>query len=159
MNPGQYPPQGYPPQGYPPQQYPPQGYPPQQYPPQGYPPQQYPPQGYPPQNQQYQPPKVNMNQQQIAFIQNMFNNPQAGLQWVNDTFNRLKDASGTIPRATFGQKIVEIAKSLGAPEPDPISLEGAIQSADPNGDGKITFDEFKRFCVQSGDGLLLLLGL
>ena len=159
MNPGQYPPQGYPPQGYPPQQYPPQGYPPQQYPPQGYPPQQYPPQGYPPQNQQYQPPKVNMNQQQIAFIQNMFNNPQAGLQWVTDTFNRLKDASGTIPRATFGQKIVEIAKSLGAPEPDPISLEGAIQSADPNGDGKITFDEFKRFCVQSGDGLLLLLGL
>ena len=119
---------------------------------------QYPPQGYPPQDQQYQP-KVNMNQQQIAFIQNMFNNPQAGLQWVTDTFNRLKDGSGTIPRATFGPKIKEIAMSLGAPEPDPISLEGAIQSADPNGDGKITFDEFKRFCVQSGDGLLLLLGL
>ena len=158
-----YPPQGY--QGYPPQGY--QGYPPQnqQYPPQGYPPQnqQYPPQGYPPQNQQYppgyQPPKVNMNKQQIDFIQNMFNNPQLGIQWVNDTFNRLKDASGTIPRATFGQRIKEIAMSLGAPEPNPQSLEAAVSAADPDGDGKITYDEFKNFCVEAGDGLLLLLGL
>ena len=146
-----YPPQGY--QGYPPQGY--QGYPPQN--------QQYPPQGYPPQNQQYppgyQPPKVNMSKQQIDFIQNMFNNPQLGIQWVNDTFNRLKDASGTIPRATFGPKIKQIAMSLGAPEPDPQSLEASIQAADPNGDGKITYDEFKNFCVQAGDGLLLLLGL
>ena len=176
--PQQYPPQQYPPQQYPPQQYPPQQYPPQQYPPQGqqYPPQQYPPQQYPPQGQQYppqdqqyqqyppqdpnyQPPKCNMTQQQIDFIQNLFNNPQTGIQWVNDTFNRLKDSSGTIPRATFGPKIKEIAMSLGAPEPNPQSLEAAVSAADPDGDGKITYDEFKNFCVEAGDGLLLLLGL
>ena len=169
--PQQYPPQQYPPQQYPPQQYPPQQYPPQQYPPQQYPPQQYPPQGqqYPPQDQQYQqyppqdpnyqPPKCNMTQQQIDFIQNLFNNPQTGIQWVNDTFNRLKDSSGTIPRATFGPKIKEIAMSLGAPEPNPQSLEAAVSAADPDGDGKITYDEFKNFCVEAGDGLLLLLGL
>ncbi len=158
MNPP-YPPQQYPPQQYPPQQYPPQQYPPQQYPPQQYPPnQQYPPQQYPPQPDPNAP-KVNMTQQQIAFIQNLFNNPQTGIQWVNDTFNRLKDHTGTIPRATFGPKIKEIAMSLGAPEPNPESLEAAIQAADPNGDGKITYDEFKNFCVDAGDGLLLLLGL
>ena len=173
--PQQYPPQQYPPQQYPPQQYPPQQYPPQQYPPQQYPPQQYPPQGqqyppqgqqyppqgqqYPPQDPNYQPPKCNMTQQQIAFIQNLFNNPQTGIQWVNDTFNRLKDSSGTIPRATFGPKIKEIAMSLGAPEPNPESLEAAVAAADPNGDGQITYDEFKNFCVEAGDGLLLLLGL
>ena len=164
--PQQYPPQQYPPQQYPPQQYPPQQYPPQQYPPQQYPPQQYPPQGqqyppqqYPPQDPNYQPPKCNMTQQQIAFIQNLFNNPQTGIQWVNDTFNRLKDSSGTIPRATFGPKIKEIAMSLGAPEPNPQSLEAAVSAADPDGDGKITYDEFKNFCVEAGDGLLLLLGL
>ena len=161
--PQQYPPQQYPPQQYPPQQYPPQQYPPQQYPPQGqqYPPQQYPPQGqqYPPQDPNYQPPKCNMTQQQIAFIQNLFNNPQTGIQWVNDTFNRLKDSSGTIPRATFGPKIKEIAMGLGAPEPNPESLEAAVAAADPNGDGQITYDEFKNFCVEAGDGLLLLLGL
>ena len=160
MNPPQqYPPQQYPPQQYPPQQYPPQQYPPQQYPPQQYPPQQYPPQQYPPQ-QQYQPPKCNMTKQQIEFIQNLFNNPQSGIEWVNNTFNRLKDPkSNTIPRATFGPKIKEIAMSLGAPEPNPQSLEAAVAAADPDGDGKITYDEFKNFCVEAGDGLLLLLGL
>ena len=144
MNPpqGQYPPQGYPPQGQ--QQYPPQGQ--QQYPPQGQ--QQYPP-----------PPKCNMSKQQIDFIQNLFNNPQSGIEWVNKTFDRLKDQSGTIPRSTFGPKITEIAMSLGAPEPNPEYLEAAIAAADPNGDGKITYDEFKNFCVEAGDGLLLLLGL
>ena len=100
-----------------------------------------------------------MNQQQISFIQDLFNNPQKGIAWVNNTFNRLKDASGTIPRSTFGPRIKEIAMSLGAPEPDPQSLEAAIQAADPNGDGKITYDEFKTFCVEAGDGLLILLGL
>ena len=153
--PQQYPPQGYPPQQYPPQQYPPQGYPPQQNQPQGYPPQQYPPQGY----QEYQPPKPNMTQEQITYIQNLFNNPQTGIEWVNNTFNRLKDQTGTIPRATFGPKIKEIAMSLGAPEPDPQSLEAAVAAADPNGDGQITYDEFKNFCVDAGDGLLQLLGL
>ena len=146
--------------GYPPQQYPPQQYPPQQYPPQQYPPQQYPPQQYPPQSQQpYTPPKCNMSQQQISFIQNLFNNPQAGIDWVNKTFDSLKDHTGTIPRATFGPKIKAIAMSLGAPEPDPESLEAAVAAADPNGDGQITYDEFKNFCVEAGDGLLLLLGL
>ena len=160
--PQQYPPQGYQPQQYPPQQYPQQQYPPQQYPPQNYPPQQYPPQQYPQQGYQpqgYQPPKPNMTQAQINFIQNLFNNPQTGIQWVNDTFNRLKDHTGTIPRATFGQRIKEIAMSLGAPEPNPQSLEAAVAAADPNGDGQITYDEFKNFCVDAGDGLLQLLGL
>jgi Ca2+-binding EF-hand superfamily protein len=100
-----------------------------------------------------------MSQQQIDFIQNMFNDPQRGIEWVNNTFNRLKDPSGTIPRATFGHKIKEIAMSLGAPEPDPLSLQEAINAADPDGDGRITYDEFKNFCVQAGDGLLHLLGL
>ena len=110
-----------------------------------------------PEVQSLQPP--NMKQEQIAFIQNLFNNPQEGINWVNKTFNSLKDASGTIPRATFGPKIKEITMGLGAPEPRPEDLEAAIQRADPNGDGKITYDEFKNFCVESGDGLLLLLGL
>ena len=100
-----------------------------------------------------------MTQQQISFIQNLFNNPQAGIEWVNNTFNRLKDGSGTIPRATFGPKIKEIAMGLGAPEPDPQSLEAAVAAADPDGDGHITYKEFKNFCVEAGDGLLLLLGL
>ena len=103
--------------------------------------------------------KPNMSPQQISFIQNLFNNPQAGIDWVNNTFNSLKDQSGTIPRATFGSKIKEITMGLGAPEPKPEDLEAAIQRADPNGDGKITYDEFKDFCVASGDGLLTLLGL
>ena len=100
-----------------------------------------------------------MSQEQIQFIQNLFNNPQSGIEWVNKTFDRLKDQSGTIPRATFGPKIKEIAMSLGAPEPNPESLEAAVSAADPDGDGKITYDEFKNFCVEAGDGLLLLLGL
>ena len=104
-------------------------------------------------------PKPNMRPDQIAFIQNLFNNPQAGIDWVNKTFNSLKDASGTIPRATFGPKIKEITMALGAPEPTPEDLEAAIQRADPNGDGKITYNEFKDFCIYSGDGLLTLLGL
>ena len=103
--------------------------------------------------------KVNMKEEQIKFIQNLFNNPKAGLEWVNKTFDSLKDASGTIPRSTFGPKIKEIAMGLGAPEPRPEDLEAAIAAADPNGDGKITYDEFKNFCVNSGDGLLILLGL
>ncbi len=103
--------------------------------------------------------KVNMKEEQIKFIQNLFNNPKAGLEWVNKTFDSLKDASGTIPRSTFGPKIKEIAMGLGAPEPRPQDLEAAIAAADPNGDGKITYDEFKNFCVNSGDGLLILLGL
>ena len=103
--------------------------------------------------------KPNMSQEQIAFIQNLFANPQAGLDFVNKTFDSLKDASGSIPRATFGPKIKEITMGLGAPEPKPEDLEAAIQRADPNGDGKITYDEFKDFCVASGDGLLTLLGL
>ena len=48
--------------------------------------------------------------------------------------------------------------SLGAPEPKPEDLEGAIAAADPNGDGKITYDEFKNFCIEAGDGLLALIG-
>ena len=48
---------------------------------------------------------------------------------------------------------------LGAPEPDPQSLEAAVAAADPDGDGHITYKEFKNFCVEAGDGLLLLLGL
>ena len=103
--------------------------------------------------------KVNMKEEQIKFIQNLFNNPKAGIEWVNKTFDSLKDASGTIPRSTFGPKIKEIAMGLGAPEPRPQDLEAAIAAADPNGDGKITYDEFKNFCVNSGDGLLILLGL
>ena len=86
----------------------------------------------------------------------MFNDPKTGIEWVNKTFNSLKDASGTIPRATFGPKIVKIAMSLGAPEPNKESLDAA---ADPNGDGKITYDEFKNFCVEAGDRLLTLLEL
>ena len=110
---------------------------------------------------QYEVPdiKVNMKEEQIKFIQNLFNNPKAGIEWVNKTFDSLKDASGTIPRSTFGPKIKEIAMGLGAPEPRPQDLEAAIAAADPNGDGKITYDEFKNFCVNSGDGLLILLGL
>ena len=110
---------------------------------------------------QYEVPdiKVNMKEEQIKFIQNLFNNPKAGLEWVNKTFDSLKDASGTIPRSTFGPKIKEIAMGLGAPEPRPQDLEAAVAAADPNGDGKITYDEFKNFCVNSGDGLLILLGL
>ena len=103
--------------------------------------------------------KYNMKQEQIAFIQNLFNNPQSGIDWVNNTFNSLKDQSVTIPRATFGQKFKSIAKSLGAPDPRPEDLEAAIARADPNGDGKITYDEFKNFCIDTGDGLLELLGL
>ena len=110
---------------------------------------------------QYEVPdiKVNMKEEQIKFIQNLFNNPKVGIEWVNKTFDSLKDASGTIPRSTFGPKIKEIAMGLGAPEPRPQDLEAAIAAADPNGDGKITYDEFKNFCVNSGDGLLILLGL
>ena len=93
------------------------------------------------------------------FIQNLFNNPQEGINWVNKTFNSLKDASGTIPRATFGPKIKAIAMGLGAPEPNEQSLEAAVAAADPDSDGKITYDEFKNFCVEAGDGLLVLLGL
>ena len=101
----------------------------------------------------------NMKQEQIDFIQNLFNNPEKGLEWVTNTFNSLKDESGTIPRSTFGPKIKKITMDLGAPEPRPEDLEAAIARADPNGDGQITFDEFKNFCVDSGDGLLILLGL
>ena len=104
-------------------------------------------------------PKPNMTQEQIDFVQKLFNDPQAGLDWVNNTFNSLKDASGTIPRATFGPKIKEIAMGLGAPEPNEQSLEAAVAAADPDSDGKITYDEFKNFCVEAGDGLLTLLGL
>ena len=111
------------------------------------------------QEEQYIPPKPNMTKEQISYIEQLFNDPKAGIDWVNKTFNSLKDASGTIPRATFGPKIVEIAKSLGAPEPNQESLEAAVAAADPNGDGKITFDEFKNFCIDAGDGLLHLLGL
>ena len=103
--------------------------------------------------------KVNMKEEQIKFIQSLFDDPKAGLDWVNKTFDSLKDASGTIPRATFGPKIKEIAMGLGAPEPRPQDLEAAVAAADPNGDGKITYDEFKNFCVNSGDGLLILLGI
>ena len=103
--------------------------------------------------------KPDMKKEQIEYIKNLFYNPQAGLDWVNKTFDSLKDASGTIPRATFGPKIKEITMGLGAPEPKPQDLEAAIQRADPNGDGKITYDEFKNFCIDSGDGLLTLLGL
>ena len=109
--------------------------------------------------QNYVPPKPNMSQQQIDFIQKLFNEPQAGLEWVNNTFNSLKNESGTIPRDTFGPKIKAIAMGLGAPEPNEDSLAAAVAAADPNGDGKITYDEFKNFCVQAGDGLLNLLGL
>ena len=94
-----------------------------------------------------------------AFVQNLFDNPQAGIEWVNNTFNSLKDASGTIPRATFGPKIKSIAMSLGAPEPKPEDLEGAIAAADPNGDGKNTFDEFKNIYIEADDGLLALIGV
>jgi len=104
-------------------------------------------------------PQYNMKEQQVAFIQNLFNNPQAGIEWVNNTFNSLKDQTGTIPRATFGDKIKAIAMGLGAPEPKPEDLEAAIAAADPNGDGKITYDEFKNFCIDAGDGLLNLLGV
>ena len=103
-------------------------------------------------------PYYSMQPQQLSYLQNLFNNPQAGIDWVNNTFNQLKDQSGTIPRATFGQRIREIAISLGAPEPQPQDLEAAVQAADPNGDGMITYDEFKNFCVNAGDGLLALLG-
>ena len=48
---------------------------------------------------------------------------------------------------------------LGAPEPNEQSLEAAVAAADPDSDGKITYDEFKNFCVEAGDGLLVLLGL
>ena len=104
-------------------------------------------------------PKPEMEQAQIAFIQNLFDNPQAGIEWVKKTFDSLKDESGTIPRASFGPKIKAISMGLGAPEPKADDLEAAIQRADPNGDGKITFDEFKNLCIDSGDGLLTLLGL
>ena len=104
-------------------------------------------------------PKVNMTKDQIDKIQKLFNDPKAGLEWVNNTFNSLKDGSGTIPRATFGPKIKDIAMGLGAPEPNPESLEAAVAAADPNGDGQITYDEFKNFCIEAGDGLLNLLGL
>ena len=103
--------------------------------------------------------QVNMKEEQIKFIQNLFNDPKAGIEWVNKTFDSLKDESGTIPRATFGPKIKAIAMELGAPEPRPQDLEAAVAAADPNGDGQITYDEFKNFCVNSGDGLLILLGL
>ena len=103
--------------------------------------------------------QVNMTKEQIDFIQNLFNDPKAGLDWVNKTFDSLKDESGTIPRSSFGPKIKAITMGLGAPEPSPEGLEAAIERADPNGDGKITYDEFKNFCVDSGDGLLTLLGL
>ena len=109
--------------------------------------------------QNYVAPKPNMTQEQIDFIQKLFNDPQAGLEWVNKTFNSLKNDSGTIPRDTFGPKIKEIAMGLGAPEPNEESLAAAVAAADPDSDGKITYDEFKNFCVQAGDGLLTLLGL
>ena len=67
------------------------------------------------------------------------------------------DESGTIPRATFGPKIKSIAMRLGAPEPKPEVLEGAIAAADPNGDGKNTFDEFKNIYIEADDGLLALI--
>ena len=104
-------------------------------------------------------PKPNMTQEQIDFVQKLFNDPAAGLEWVNKTFDSLKDESGTIPRATFGPKIKAIAMGLGAPEPNEQSLEAAVAAADPDSDGKITYDEFKNFCVEAGDGLLVLLGL
>ncbi len=103
--------------------------------------------------------KVNMKEEQIKFIQHLFDDPKAGLEWVNKTFDSLKDESGTIPRATFGPKIKAIAMGLGAPEPRPEDLEAAVAAADPDSDGKITYDEFKNFCINSGDGLLILLGL
>ena len=103
--------------------------------------------------------KVDMKEQQIAFIKNLFENPEAGIEWVNKTFDSLKDETGTIPRATFGPKIKKIAMDLGAPEPRPEDLEAAVAAADPDGDGQITYDEFKNFCVNSGDGLLILLGV
>ena len=104
-------------------------------------------------------PKPEMDQAQIDFIKNLFDNPQAGIEWVKKTFDSLKDESGTIPRSTFGLKIRAISMGLGAPEPKVGDLEAAIQRVDPNGDGKITFEEFKNFCVDTGDGLLTLLGL
>ena len=104
-------------------------------------------------------PKPEMDQAQIDFIKNLFDNPQAGIEWVNKTFDSLKDETGTIPRATFGPKIKKIAMDLGAPEPRPEDLEAAVAAADPDGDGQITYDEFKNFCVNSGDGLLILLGV
>ncbi len=103
--------------------------------------------------------KVDMKEQQVAFIKNLFDNPAAGIEWVNKTFDSLKDETGTIPRATFGPKIKKIAMDLGAPEPRPEDLEAAVAAADPDGDGQITYDEFKNFCVNSGDGLLILLGV
>ena len=103
--------------------------------------------------------KVNMKEEQIKFIQHLFDDPKAGLEWVNKTFDSLKDESGTIPRSTFGPKIKAITMGLGAPEPTPEGLEAAVSRADPDGDGKITYNEFKNFCVDSGDGLLTLLGL
>ena len=106
-----------------------------------------------------EPPKPNMTQEQIDYIQKLFNDPQAGLDWVNKTFDSLKDESGTIPRETFGPKIKAIAMGLGAPEPNEESLAAAVAAADPDSDGKITYDEFKNFCIEAGDGLLLLLGL
>ena len=111
------------------------------------------------QEQPYEMPKCNMTQEQINYIQKLFNEPKAGLEWVNNTFNSLKDGSGTIPRATFGPKIKQLAMGLGAPAPNEESLEAAVAAADPNSDGKITYDEFKNFCIEAGDGLLNLLGL
>lgn len=49
-------------------------------------------------------------------------------------------------------------KCLEALEPNPESLE-AVVAADPDGDGQITYDEFKNFCIEAGDRLLTLLGL
>ena len=43
-----------------------------------------------------------MTKEQISYIEQLFNDPKAGIDWVNKTFNSLKDESGTIPRATFG---------------------------------------------------------
>ena len=91
--------------------------------------------------------KVNMKEEQIKFIQHLFDDPKAGLEWVNKTFDSLKDGSGTIPRATLGGKIKAIAMGLGTPEPRPQDLESAVAEADPNGYGQITYDEFKKFCV------------
>ena len=42
---------------------------------------------------------------------NLFDNQQAGIEWVNNTFYSLKDESGTIQRV----KIKAISISLGAP--------------------------------------------
>ena len=101
----------------------------------------------------------NMTPEQIAFVENLFKNPKEGLEWTKKTFDKLKDESGTIPKESFGPKIKEVAMSLGAPEPVPEDLEAAIERVDINKDGKIVFEEFVNFCVGTGDGLLILLGL